>query len=54
MKKLALALSMLVLMCGCGGNSPSPVSLIGVTINPAVPPSIDQGQALQFIAGITR
>src|SRR5208282_2951886 len=50
MKKLALALSILVLMCGCGGNPPS--TLIVVTIAPTVPPSIDQGQTLQFTASL--
>ncbi|HMD84582.1 MAG TPA: Ig domain-containing protein [Terriglobia bacterium] len=52
MKKLALALSILVLMGGCGHNSPSPVSLIRVTINPNSPPSVDQGQTLQFTASL--
>ena len=50
MKKLALALSLLVLMCGCGGNPPS--TLIVVTITPSAPPSIDQGQSLQFTASL--
>lgn len=51
MKKLALALSILVLMCGCGSNAPS--KLIVVTMNPASPPNIDQGQTLQFTASLT-
>ena len=50
MKKLALALSILVLMCGCGSNRPPP--LIVVTVAPAVPPNIDQGQTLQFTASL--
>jgi len=50
MKKLALIISILVSMGGCGGNSSSPI--IVVTINPAVPPSIDQGQTLQFTASL--
>src|SRR5208283_5938085 len=53
MKKLALALSFLVLMCGCGSNSPSSASLIAVTMTPASPPSIDQGQTLRFTASLT-
>ncbi len=52
MKKLALALSIVVLLGGCGHSSPSPVSLIRVTINPVSPPSIDQGQASQFSASV--
>jgi hypothetical protein len=52
MKKLALALSIAVLMCGCGRNSPPPVSLIRVSINPTSPPSIDQGQSLQFTSSL--
>ena len=50
MKKLALALSILVLMCGCGGNGPS--KLIVVTLNPLIPPNIDQGQSIQFNASL--
>jgi hypothetical protein len=50
MKKLVLALLVLVLMCGCGSRAPSP--LIVVSINPAVPPNIDQGQTLQFTASL--
>jgi hypothetical protein len=53
MKKLALALSILGLMCGCSSNSPSSASLIAVTITPASPPSIDQGQTLRFSASLT-
>jgi hypothetical protein len=50
MKKLVLAFSILVLMCGCGSRAPSP--LIVVSIAPAVPPDIDQGQTLQFTASL--
>ena len=53
MKKLALALSILVLMCGCTSNLPSSASLIAVTITPANPPSIDQGQTLRFSTSLT-
>ncbi len=53
MKKLALALLMLGLMCGCSSNQPSSASLIAVSINPATPPSIDQGQTLQFAVSLT-
>ena len=53
MKKLALVLSMLVLTCGCGSNQPSSASLIAVTITPAYPASIDQGQTLRFTASLT-
>jgi len=53
MKKLALALSILVLMCGCSSNQPSSASLIAVTITPANPPNIDQGQTLRFTASLT-
>ena len=49
MKKLALMLSILVLMCGCG-RPPSP--LVIVTVLPTTPPSIDQGQPLQFTANL--
>ena len=49
MKKLVLALSILMLMCGCS-HPPSPVII--VTIAPAAPPSIDQGQTLQFTASL--
>ena len=49
MKKLVLALSILILMCGCS-HPPSPVII--VTIAPAAPPSIDQGQTLQFTASL--
>src|ERR1039458_1674459 len=50
MRKLALALSIFVLMCGCGGNPPS--SVIEVSVIPATPASIDQGQTLQFQASL--
>src|SRR5579872_6973802 len=55
MKKLALALSIvgLVWWCSCGSNQPSAASLIAVTINPANPPNIDQGQTLQFKASLS-
>jgi len=49
MKKLALVLCILVLMCGCG-RPPSP--LVIVTVLPQTPPSIDQGQTLQFTANL--
>jgi hypothetical protein len=51
MKKLALTLSMLAVMCGCAGPSSHPS--IGVTVTPAVPPDIDQGQSAQFTAILT-
>lgn len=53
MKKLGLALAMVgsMLMCGCSANQPL-ASLIQVGINPATPPNIDQGQAMQFTAGL--
>jgi len=50
MKKLALALSILALMCGCSSRAPSTVIVVAVA--PAVPPSIDQGQTLQFTASL--
>ena len=53
MKKLVLALSVLVLMCGCSSNQPSSASLIAVTITPANPPNIDQGQTLRFTVSLT-
>ena len=49
MKKLALALSILVLMCGCSRPA-SP--LVVVSVAPNMPPSIDQGQTLQFTASL--
>ncbi len=49
MKKLALVLSILVLMCGCGRPA-SP--LVVVSVFPNMPPSIDQGQTLQFTASL--
>jgi hypothetical protein len=50
MKKLGLALSILALMCGCNNRPPSP--LIEVSVAPALPPSIDQGQTMQFSASL--
>lgn len=50
MKKLAVVLSILVLMCGCGGHSFP--TIVEVTIAPANPPNIDQGQTLQFTASL--
>jgi hypothetical protein len=49
MKKLALALSIMVLMGGCHGYVTAPIA---VTIAPALPPNIDQGQTLQFTASL--
>jgi hypothetical protein len=46
MKKLTLVLSILVWMGGCGGTYN--VSLVTISMNQANPPSIDQGQTLQF------
>ena len=54
MKKLALALPVLVLMCSCGSSqSPSAASRITVAVGPTAPPSIDQGQSLQFTAAVS-
>jgi hypothetical protein len=50
MKKLALALSILVMMCGCTSRPPSTVII--VSIAPALPPNIDQGQTVQFTASL--
>lgn len=50
MKKLGLALSLLLLMSACSGRGPSP--LVVATVNPSQPPSIDQGQRLQFTASV--
>ena len=49
MKKLGLAISILMLMCGCGR---APSSVIIVTVSPAFPPGIDQGQTIQFTASL--
>ncbi len=49
MKKLVLALSILILMCGCS-HPPSPIII--VTIAPAAPANIDQGQTLLFTASL--
>ena len=47
MKKLALVLSVLLGMCGCHSSVTAPV-VVGIA--PTTPPSIDQGQSLQFTA----
>jgi hypothetical protein len=49
MKKLVLAMAIVALTCGC---SRPPSSVIIVTVNPVIPPNIDQGQTLQFTAGL--
>ncbi|HXW14972.1 MAG TPA: Ig domain-containing protein, partial [Terriglobia bacterium] len=49
MKKLALVLSILVSMCSCS-RPPSP--LVVVSVFPNMPPSIDEGQTLQFTASL--
>ncbi len=52
MKKLALALLILMSMSGCTSNQPASASLIAVSVTPALPPSVDQGQSLSFTASL--